>query len=428
MPNSESTALQRTKSSGRSLMEIREFEEGLIDFLGKSGLPTGGVFVDISERMNAFNNVRSVVSKLEESRRGQSVYISKFLAATASGLFDAALNYLWDETIYELRERVSQYDIRYFFDIAVGSPERRRKLQTAEDLTKITDDELIRGANEIGLVSDLGFRHLDFIRFMRNWASAAHPNQNELTGLQLISWLETCIKEVFQLPQSNVVVETKKLLHNVRNDAIDTPAATKIGKFFADLTQDQANALASGFFGIYSDPASESRVLQNVNLLSPILWPRVDEKIRKLFGTRYAQYAANHDQEPERRARQFLDAVGGAAYIPDGIREAEIETALEELLSAHRRTNNFYNEPAFARRLQELVKNGKVPTGIEERFVQSLVDVFLTNGNGQAWNAEPYYLSMIREFDANQAVLALLSVATKEVGVKRDVPPSYRTD
>ena len=25
---------------------------------------------------------------------------------------------------------------------------------------------------------------------MRNWASAAHPNQSELTGLNLISWLE----------------------------------------------------------------------------------------------------------------------------------------------------------------------------------------------------------------------------------------------
>ena len=24
---------------------------------------------------------------------------------------------------------------------------------------------------------------------MRNWASAAHPNQTDITGLQLISWL-----------------------------------------------------------------------------------------------------------------------------------------------------------------------------------------------------------------------------------------------
>ena len=48
---------------------------------------------------------------------------------------------------------------------------------------------------------------LDNIKFMRNWASAAHPNQIELTGLQLISWLETCIKEVISLPLSNITIE-----------------------------------------------------------------------------------------------------------------------------------------------------------------------------------------------------------------------------
>ena len=54
------------------------------------------------------------------------------------------------------------------------------------------------------MISDIGYRLLDNIKFMRNWASAAHPNQNELTGLQLIEWLETCIREVISLPLSNL--------------------------------------------------------------------------------------------------------------------------------------------------------------------------------------------------------------------------------
>ncbi len=44
---------------------------------------------------------------------------------------------------------------------------------------------------------------------MRNWASAAHPNNSEITGLQLVSWLETCIKEVITLPISNVTIRIK---------------------------------------------------------------------------------------------------------------------------------------------------------------------------------------------------------------------------
>ena len=71
------------------------------------------------------------------------MYLSKFLAAVTAGLFDAALNYLWDETILQLRYRVAQYDIQYFFDVAVSSPERRKKLNDVEDLVKIDDSELI---------------------------------------------------------------------------------------------------------------------------------------------------------------------------------------------------------------------------------------------------------------------------------------------
>ena len=33
------------------------------------------------------------------------------LAAVGAGLFDAALNYLWDETIAEFRRRVARYDL-----------------------------------------------------------------------------------------------------------------------------------------------------------------------------------------------------------------------------------------------------------------------------------------------------------------------------
>ncbi len=59
------------------------------------------------------------------------------------------------------------------------------------------DQELIDGAKKIELISDIGYAQLDLIRFMRNYASAAHPNQNELRATQLIDWIETSIKKLF---------------------------------------------------------------------------------------------------------------------------------------------------------------------------------------------------------------------------------------
>ena len=81
------------------------------------------------------------------------------------------------------------YDLAYFFDIAVTSPERRKRLQGADDLPLVDDSELIRATNLMGLVSDVDFSSCELVRYMRNFASAAHPNQNELTGLQLTGFL-----------------------------------------------------------------------------------------------------------------------------------------------------------------------------------------------------------------------------------------------
>jgi hypothetical protein len=114
--------------------------------------------------------------------------------------------------------------------------------------------------------------------------SAAHPNQNELTGLQVISWLETCIKEVISLPLSNVTVEIKQLLANIKANNVSDTEARQIASFFLNLTQEQANNLASGFFGIYTRLDTTPQTRQNIHRLLPYLWDRVDEQARQQFG------------------------------------------------------------------------------------------------------------------------------------------------
>lgn len=399
--------------------DLQNFENGLMSFIGSHGLPTENVLVGVSERIKVFDNVDNVLILLNNEYRSNSIYVSKFIAAVSSGLFDAALNYLWDETIFELRKRVAKYDLEYFYDLAVTNPEKRRRISNEDDLVKLDDNELIKGALEIELISDLGFRHLDYIRYMRNWASAAHPNQNQLTGLQLISWFETCIKEVITLPETNASTQIKALLSNIKNHPIDSNAANQISAFFLDLTNDQCNNLASGFFGIYTNEQSLQISRDNVKLLAPSLWPYVSEATKKSFGTRYGQFTANNDANKARLSREFLDVVGGASYIPDEIRGAEITTAMQELLNAHRSYNNFHIEPSFAKRLESLVgERGLIPAQILENYVEGLVDVFLTNRHGVSSGAEPYYIKLLNNLDAKGALLAVLSFRKNAISSK----------
>ncbi len=397
-------------------IELRQYEAQLLGILACHQLPTQNIFVNVDERSIVFNNAGRVIGHINPEQRPSAVYVSKFMAAVAAGLFDAAINYLWDETILGLRQRVAQYDLAFFYDNAISSPERRRELEDEEDLTKISDSELIYGAKEIDLISDIGFRHLDYIRYMRNWLSAAHPNQNQVTGLQLISWLETCIKEVIALPMSNIAVETKKLLYNIKNTQITQAEAKEIATFFINLTNIQINTLISGFFGIYTRIGTTSSTRQNIRFMLPNIWTFVEEPTRQQLGIKYGKFVANNDSNGKKWAREFLETISGQAYIPDDLRATEIKIAIDNLLQAHREINNFYSEPPLARELSNLVgTEGNVPKQVELDYVLALVEVFMTNGNGIAWNADPIYKELLNLFNQRLAILAITSFTRPQI-------------
>ena len=337
------------------LKRLEEFESTLLSALEAVGLPSEGVLVDMEQRFRIFQNYPNIVALLTDEQRSQSLYLSKLLAAVGAGLFDAALNYLWDETIAELRRRVARYDLAYFFDIAVSSPDRRKNLHTEDDLDQISDQDLIRAAREIGLISDIGYQQLDLIRYMRNYASAAHPNQNEIQAYQLMGWIETCIKEVITLPETQLVAETKQLLRNVRRGAISSENALATAEFFEALPQESADNIAAGFFGIYVDEDSDERARDGVRLLMPEIWAHVSETKRREFGVKYGKYIANGDTDKSDKARELLDVVDGATYLPAEVRVTDISSALDELLAAHRGTK-LLSEAGPARRLSGLLQ------------------------------------------------------------------------
>ncbi len=398
--------------------ELGKYENNVKGFLVYNGLPIEGIFSEVAQRAAVINNIHTAISYTEYENRKNSIYISKFIAATTAGLFDAALNYLWNETVNELRKRVSQYDITYFFDVAVESPNKKKELKDEDDLDKITDSELIHGAKEIGLISEMGYRHLDYIKYMRNWASAAHPNQSEITGLQLISWLETCIREVISLPLSGITVEIKALLTNIRGNNLTDQDARRIGLFFDKLTPIQTGNLLAGFFGMYVRENSDVKLRDNIKLLSPHLWSFSKEDTRFDIGIRYGKYVANGDTEKERLSREFLEIVDGKPYIPEKILLSEIDTAIDQLLVAHRGTDNFYSEPILGRELKRLVGEDSsflLESNLREKYVRCLVECFLTNANGIAWNAEPIYIELLNKLDSSSSMAAILSITNDTI-------------
>lgn len=393
---------------------ITSYESAILAKVEEFGLPTAGVLVDIPQRVLILSNVQGVIERLPDEHRGRAVYMSKFMLAVSAGLFDAALNYLWDETIDELRARIVAYDLNYFFDQAVTDPVKRKELRQADDLTKITDDELIRAAAKIGFITAVGQQQLDLVRFMRNHASAAHPNQHELGPFQLLAFMETCIREVILLPQSPTMVATSRLLFNVKNTTVTGEDASELAGVFDGLRPDQIELLSNGLFGIYTDLNSSTIVRDNVRLLAPLLWPQVSENVRANFGVRQARFKASLDQEQADLAREFLSSVEGLSYLSEDVRVGEIDTILDELRRVHEGMDNFYLEPPVAKRLADLIGTQDIPAGVESKYVESLVLIFLGRASGVSWNADEIYEELITSFTPTQAARALFVLSGAE--------------
>ena len=368
-------------------------------YLEQVNLPTQGVLVPVTERNKVINHFQDILEEnIPTEIRRENLYLSKFISACGVGLFDAALNYLWNETIVSLRKKVVNFDLEYFLESVINDVERRKKFKSPEDLNKMEDWELIKGCQSTGILSDFGYKHLDYIRDMRNWVGASHPNQNQLTGLQLLSWLETCIKEVLAKDPETPAIEVGKLLHNIRNIDI-TNSKEHINRAIEQSPKDILTSLLRTLFGMYTNPATSTQIRNNIKFILNKCWILSSDESKFECGIKYSKFASNGDEARKNLAHEFISFVNGLSFLPKDALIIELSEKIDNLYRAHIGTNNFYNEPPHAKILSQYISDtGNILPNIRTKYVKTLIMCKIGNGYGSSWDAVPYYDSLIEKF------------------------------
>lgn len=378
---------------------VDTFSKGLHQYLEMLNLPSENVLVEPEERLDVLNNLPRVVSHLTPELRSNSMYISKFVAACGAGLFDAALNFLWNETVINLRGKVIRFDMDYFLNSVVTDSKRRATFKNEEDLNKIDEWELIKGCKDTGIITEIGYKHLDYIRDMRNHASAAHPNHNDLDGLQLSSWLQTCIKEVLAKEPEGPVLEVKRLINNLRNNKLSKKDLPPIRSNIEMLPTDLVDSTIRAVYGMYTDPQLDVQIRNNLKIVAPSLWSNCSDESKKNLGLKYAMFSANADLDRKNLAHEFLQFVEGLAYLPKEQIVLDMNQALDNLLHVHNGHNNFHNEPPHARLLAAYVPTtGEIPDLVLEKYVKVVTMCAIGNGYGVSDAANTYYKVLINRF------------------------------
>ncbi|MBM7606005.1 hypothetical protein JOC75_004033 [Metabacillus crassostreae] len=395
---------------------VDAFSAGLQQYLEQLNLPSQNVLVHPEERMDVLENLPRVVNRLTPELKSNSLYISKFIAACGAGLFDAALNFLWNETVINLRNKVTRFDMEYFLNSIITDSKRRATFRSEEDLKKLDEWELIKGCKDTGIITDIGYKHLDYIRDMRNHASAAHPNHNDLDGLQLTSWLQTCIKEVLAKEPEGPVLEIKRLLNNLRTNILSNADLPPIISNIEMLPVELVDSTIRAVFGMYTDPQLDVQIRNNLKLVAPSLWKNCSVESKKNLGLKYAVYSANADLSRKGFAHEFLQFVQGLSYLPEEQVAIDMDLALDNLFMVHNGYNNFHNEPPHAKLITAYVpQTGDIPEAVIEKYVKVLTMCSIGNGFGVSDVALVYYEDLLNRFNEPQIIEFVKLVSDSDV-------------
>lgn len=385
---------------------ISAFNQPLANLLQHIGLPTENILSAIRERRKVICALESTLEILPTEERTKATYLSKFTVAITVGLFDGALNFLWDETTKTIRRLVVSFDLQYFFNVAETISPRYRNLITEEDLEEISEHDLLEISRRIGLINNVNFRRLEHVNYLRNHVSAAHPNENDITGIEMLSLLEYCLKCAITAKPDHSVIQIKQLLANIRRNEIPEEDLRIIGSDFSRQPQERIDDFLLSIFGIYCDPRQRQHVKANVENLITFVWDCASEETRYQIGVKFGLYRKNGDIDRKNATQRILEIVQGLEYKDEDSLAAELLEKLQNLRTVHFDWNNFYNEYPHAKSIEDSMPKSGIPASVRKIFVKVICICYCGNGKGYREGVDesalPYYEKYIDMFKTEE--------------------------
>lgn len=390
----------------------------LAQFLKQYGLPSDNVIASDSERRVIAQNLPVFLESLPLEEKKDARYLSKFVGATAIGLFDAALNYVWNEVVLNLQRKAVIYGLDLFFDAAVGGA-NRDSYKTEDDFRALKDRVIIDTFRKLELISDVVYRKLEHILTMRNEVAASHPNVEQIGGYELLGWLQTCVKDVLQDRPSESAIKISALVGNLRDrtDILDDNTVERIKAEIENLSPPHLHNLLVTIFGMYVSDETEALLRKNVSLIAPKVWDFSADRVKYKLGERIDGYRTNLQQAKLDRGIEFLKVVDGLNFESLPQREVALTRLAAKLLETHFEWNNFHHEPAVIREILSYCKKTEdIPSSCLNPLCEAVLRCRVGNGvnycNGVSPGARQLYevfLSMLDDDGIKRALFFLSS-------------------
>jgi hypothetical protein len=346
------------------------------------------------EIAEAWRSLPSVMKKIPPELMSKG--LARMCISVASGLFDSAINYIWNASVIELRNKVKRFGLTI-----VGQVSSRKDFDENK-LNDLKDSELLDLCLQLNLITEDGYFFLDQCRDIRNNFSAAHPTIGDIDNHEFISYVNRCAKYALGNEHNPIGVDVKELINAIKLAKFTDEQLSTWVERLEKTHEAQRELLFGTMHGMFCDPQSSEEARVNCLKIIDQFKHKLSPTIKSNLIDQHQDYIAQGKTDKHSASQIFFEKLGLLELLGESEYHALISNACKRLWSVHQSMDNFYNEPPFAERLYQLSTQGSIPKTAKKEYVHTVVGCAIGNQYGTSNNALPFYEKMVQNFSPNE--------------------------
>ncbi|XOQ36759.1 MAG: hypothetical protein ACFWTQ_04315 [Lactococcus sp.] len=335
-------------------------------------------------------------------------FIVRASIASSVGLFDAAIIYVWNTVIKELRKKVESFGFEMIKHI------RGNKVED-NFLVTIKDSDLLTLCEQLNIITEQGYYFLDQCRDIRNNASAAHPSTIELDDRELINFISRCAK--YGLSNNSEVTGVNFKIFNAVLESSTTTEdnLNALSEEVKNTFESQKNFIFTVLYSYYIDGSVPEIKRNNSMVLAKKIKTELNNTIILNLVEKHNEKKIKDDEISVNNSVVFLRELNLMSYLNESERAVIFRKGITNLKNAHLEMNNFYNEPPFAERLSEISYQIKpIPSVVKEEYMNILITCYFGNNYGVSDAALPFYTKMFQNLTPKELEYLLIILRDKQ--------------
>lgn len=307
------------------------------------------------------------------------------------GYPDHSLLEIWNAGIRNLRRRVEIYSIDMFISTISQLGGRNKYNREGDTIPErwsgVDDDNLLKGAVQLGILNKKAGKALEMIQWMRNRASPSHDT-DESVSVEDVHGLILIIKNnLFEYPLPNPGHSPAGFIEPIKNEILTEEQI----ELYKEQIRNHTNKNIRTLFGFSMEIISEGEEpsYSNIDSLFSEIWTKATEDLKSGMGLQFQNYLLNDSNDNAKsRIYEMLVKVSGIKYIPETTRAIIYRKMAHNLANAKNTGYGWALETSASRELLQIGVH--VPSIVFEELYQEILSVWC----GNFWGRSSAYLSL----------------------------------